>query len=323
MTTTQRYTFTDRLPAEHYRAALTADISIGLAATPKTTSPMWFYDALGSKLYEEITRLPEYTAHRSEEGILALCADAVAEFAPWRELVDLGSGASEKTLLLLDSVETLDSYVALDVSASALHGAASRIAGNYPHLDVTALRTDFNQDLGLGDVAGERLIYFSGSTIGNLRPRPRRRFLRRLRSQMRPGDALLLGTDLTRAVPDMIAAYDDSQGLTAAWNLNLLAVLNRELGSGFDPDAFAHQAVWDASAQAIEMRLQSLVDQVVPIPALDREFHFVKGEEWTTETSAKFSPDRVVAELAAAGLGLRNWWTDAERRFGLSLSTVM
>jgi L-histidine Nalpha-methyltransferase len=312
-----------RLPEDYARAALRGDAAAGLTATPKWLPPKWFYDDRGSELFEKITLLPEYYPTRAERSILAAAAPAIAAASRAATLVELGSGSSDKTRLLLDALRdtgTLRSYVPVDVSESALTGAAHRVLAGYPGLAVRAVVADFETDLGLAGTHGPRLVAFLGSTIGNLLPAERAAFLARLRASLGPGDALLLGTDLVKDPEVLLAAYDDPAGVTAAFNKNVLAVLNTELGADFDPDAFEHVAVWDAGQEWIEMRLRSAAAQRVRLPGIGLTVGFAAGEEWRTEVSAKFRRPGVAAELAAAGFGLGAWWTDEQGRFALSLS---
>ena len=313
-----------RLPDGFARAALRADARAGLTATPKWLPPKWFYDDRGSELFEKITLLPEYYPTRAERSILAAAAPDIAAASGAATLIELGSGSSDKTRLLLDALRgpgTLRSYVPVDVSESALTGAARRVLASYPGLAVKGVVADFEADLGLGGTDGPRLVAFLGSTIGNLLPGERAAFLARLRAGLGPGDALLLGTDLVKDPAVLLAAYDDAAGVTAAFNKNVLAVLNTELGADFDPDAFDHVAAWDAGQEWIEMRLRSATDQVVRLPAIGLSVSFAAGEEWRTEVSAKFRRPGVAAELAAAGFAMRSWWTDDQGRFALSLSS--
>lgn len=317
------YDLTRLLPADHFSHALRHDVERGLTASPKWLPPKWFYDARGSELFEEITRLPEYYPTRAEREILASRAREIAAVSRARTLVELGSGSSEKTRLLLDALSelgTLESYVPVDVSESALDAAGKSLASEYPGLTVHAVVSDFTHGLGLSDGDGPRLVAFLGGTLGNLLPGERGEFLASLRAQLEPGDAVLLGTDLVKEPEVLVAAYDDSLGVTAAFNKNVLDVLNRELGADFDPEQFDHVARWDAEQEWIEMRLRSRTSQTVKIPALDMAVHFDAGEDLRTEISAKFRRSRVADELAAAGLRLAEWWTDEAGRFGLSLA---
>ncbi|WP_030460651.1 L-histidine N(alpha)-methyltransferase [Kitasatospora sp. NRRL B-11411] len=317
------YRLTRLLPPDHLHHALRTDAREGLSGRPKRLPPKWFYDARGSELFEEITRLPEYYPTRAEREILADRAAAVAAATGARTLVELGSGSSEKTRLLLDALRaagTLERYVPVDVSESALAAAGKSLIDDYPGLEVSAVLSDFTHGLGLPDGGGPRLVVFLGGTLGNLLPAERTVFLAGLRAQLMPGDWLLLGTDLVKDPAVLVAAYDDAAGVTAAFNRNLLSVLNRELGADFEPEQFAHVALWDAENEWIEMRLRSLREQTVKVTELGLPVHFEAGEELRTEVSAKFRRERVERELFAAGLRLTDWWTDGEGRFGLSLS---
>ncbi|MFD5469644.1 L-histidine N(alpha)-methyltransferase [Streptomyces sp. NPDC127105] len=313
---------TRTLPEDAMAAALRADVLKGLTSDPKTLPPKWFYDAHGSELFERITELPEYYPTRAEREILAGRAAEIAAALPARTLVELGSGSSEKTRLLLDALPRLHTYVPVDVSDSALEQAGRALVAERPGLNVHALIADFTAGLALPPSPGPRLVAFLGGTIGNLLPGERAEFLAAVRALLSPGDALLLGTDLVKAEDVLVRAYDDAAGVTAAFNRNVLNVVNRELGADFEPDAFDHVALWDPANEWIEMRLRSRTEQTVKVPALDLAVHFAAGEELRTEVSAKFRENRVSAELAAAGLELERWWTDGEERFALSLSVV-
>lgn len=308
---------------EDARTALAADVRAGLTSTPKTLPPKWLYDEAGSDLFEQITRLEEYYPTRREREILGAHAADIAAAARARTLVELGSGSSEKTRLLLDALAeagTLERYVPVDVSDSALIAAAEALTEEYPDLDVHGVVADFEAHLELLPADPDRLVVFLGGTIGNFEPAPRAEFLRAVATTLRPGDAFLLGTDLVKDAGRLVRAYDDAAGVTAAFDLNVLYVVNRELGGDFDPEAFEHVAVWDADEQWIEMRLRSLREQTVHVKALDLEVSFAAGEEMRTEVSAKFTRERVERELAAAGLRHTGWWTDAAGDFALSLA---
>ncbi|MFH9861447.1 L-histidine N(alpha)-methyltransferase [Streptomyces sp. NPDC017202] len=316
------FQITRTLPEDATGAALRDDVLQGLTATPKTLPPKWFYDADGSELFERITELPEYYPTRAEREILVDRAGEIAAAAGARTLVELGSGSSEKTRHLIGALTDLDTYVPVDVSESALTGAGRALAAERPGLSVHALIADFTAPLTLPDTPGPRLVAFLGGTIGNLLPDERAAFLGSVRALLSPGDALLLGTDLVKDEEVLVRAYDDAAGVTAAFNKNVLAVVNRELGGDFDPGAFDHVALWDAENEWIEMRLRSRTAQTVKLRALGLAVDFAAGEELRTEISAKFREARVRAELSAAGLELSRWWTDREGRFALSLSTV-
>ncbi|GHE49875.1 histidine N-alpha-methyltransferase [Streptomyces longispororuber] len=316
------FSLTRTLPEDATGAALRADVLHGLTRTPKTLPPKWFYDARGSVLFDEITTLPEYYPTRAEREILVARAARIAEVTGARTLIELGSGSSDKTRHLLDALPDLDTYVPVDVSESALTGAANSLLADRPGLRVHALVADFTRGLALPKTPGPRLVAFLGGTVGNLLPAERAAFLTSVRGLLSPGDALLLGTDLVKDASVLVSAYDDAAGVTAAFNKNVLRVVNRELGADFDPEAFAHVAVWDRDREWIEMRLRSRLAQTVKIPALDLAVHFDRGEDLRTEVSAKFREDGVRGELAAAGLELTQWWTDERGRFALSLSTA-
>ncbi|GGW48111.1 L-histidine N(alpha)-methyltransferase [Streptomyces griseoloalbus] len=314
------FLLTRTLPEDATDAALRADVRAGLTGSPKTLPPKWFYDAHGSELFEEITALPEYYPTRAEREILLARAGEIAAASGARTLVELGSGSSEKTRYLIDALSGLHTYVPVDVSESALTLAGQALAAERPGLDVHALIADFTDRLTLPDTPGPRLVAFLGGTIGNLLPAERAAFLTSVRALLAPGDALLLGTDLVKDETVLVRAYDDAAGVTAAFNKNVLTVINRELEADFDPAAFDHVALWDAEREWIEMRLRSRTAQSVKIPGLDLAVDFAAGEELRTEVSAKFRQEGVRGELSAAGLDLARWWTDGEGRFALSLS---
>ena len=315
-----------RLPPGFLEEALRADARTGLTAKPKSLPPKWFYDAQGSALFDKITELPEYYPTRAERDILRASAAGIAAQTGARTLIELGSGSSDKTRLLLDALRdagTLRCYVPVDVSEPALAAAGKALSAEYPGLDVRAVVSDFEERLGFpadGEAPAPRLVAFLGSTIGNLEPGQRAAFLARVRDQLRPGDFFLLGTDLVKDPATLVAAYDDEAGVTAEFNKNVLAVLNAELGADFDLDAFEHVAAWNAEAEWIEMRLRSCMAQTVRLPGIGLTVEFADGEEMRTEVSAKFRREGVAGELAAAGFTMRSWWTDAADQFGLSLS---
>ena len=320
---------TDRLlPPGFLTRALRADALAGLSAAPKWLPPKWFYDAHGSALFEKITELPEYYPARAERAILRDVAQTIAGLTGASALVELGPGSSEKIRPLLSALRsggTLRSYAGVDVSESAVSAAGHALAREYPGLAVRAVVADFEEHLGLpanpdGPGGGRKLVAFLGSTIGNMTPAQRAAFLARVRAQTRPGDAFLLGTDLVKDPSVLVAAYDDSAGVTAAFNKNVLSVLNARLGADFDPDAFEHVAAWVPETEWVEMRLRSAADQQVRIPGIGLTIRFAAGEEIRTEISAKFRRDGVERELAAAGLAMRAWWTDRAGQYGLSLS---
>src|SRR5246500_139641 len=313
----------NHLEADSANRALRRDVRHGLAQTPKSLPPKWFYDEVGSDLFDQITRLPEYYPTRTEAAILRARAAAIAETTRADTLVELGSGTSEKTRMLLDALHgrgALRRFIPLDVDAGMLETAGAAILAEYPGIDVDAVCGDFEQHLSEIPSGGTRLIAFLGSTIGNLTPGPRAKFLASLAAVMSPGDSLLLGTDLVKDTDRLVRAYDDSAGVTAAFNRNVLAVVNRELDADFDVVAYQHVARWNTEAERIEMWLRADRHQRVRVGALELTVDFAAGEEMLTEVSCKFHPDGVNAELTGAGLRRIRWWTDNAGDFGLSLA---
>ena len=303
--------------------ALAADVRAGLTASPKSLPPKWFYDERGSELFDRITRLPEYYPTNAERALLAERSDEIAQVSGADVLVELGSGTSEKTRLLLDALRRagrLRRFVPVDVDPTVLRSAGEAVAAEYPGVQVEAVVGDFEQHLDLLPRGGRRMVAFLGSTIGNLEPEPRAAFLAAVRSGLDDGDSFLLGTDLVKDVDRLVAAYDDAEGVTAEFNRNVLAVINRELGADFDLSAFEHVALWDAEQEWIEMRLRSVREQVVRIRDLGLDVPFGVGEELRTEVSAKFREEGVRSELAAAGLRMVRWWTDPAGDVAVSLS---
>ena len=305
---------------------LRSDVRTGLTATPKSLPPKWFYDARGSELFEQITRLPEYYPTRAEREILAARAAEIAAATSATTLVELGSGSSEKTRLLLDALRdhgSLREIVALDVSESALRDAAPVLSAAYDPLTVHGVVGDFTQHLALLPGSAGRLVAFLGGTIGNLVPAERAKFLSSVRDVLAEGEWLLLGTDLVKSPEVLVRAYDDAAGVTAEFNRNVLHVLNRELAADFDVSAFEHVARWDHEEEWIEMRLRATRRMAVHVPVVGLTVDFVEGEEMRTEVSAKFRKEKVAGELADAGFELHHWWTDEEARFGVSLSRAV
>ncbi len=306
-------------------AALRADARAGLTATPKHLPPKWFYDARGSALFEEITALPEYYPTRTEAALLARSVDEIAVASGADTLVELGSGSSAKTRLLLDALHragTLRRYVPQDVSEAALRGALDELAAAYPGLALHGVVGDFTADLDKLPGGHRRMVAFLGGTIGNLVPAERAAFLTALRAVLEPGETLLLGTGLVVDEATLVAAYDDAAGVTAEFNRNVLHVLNRELDAEFDVDAFAHRALWDAQHEWIEMRLVARRAMAVRVAALGLDVQFAAGEEMRTERSAKFRPGGVRGWLEATGWEVRRTWTDPDERFALTLAAA-
>ncbi len=299
------------------------DVRAGLCSTPKALPPKYFYDARGSELFGEITRLPEYYPTRSETLILRQRATQIAALTQARTLIELGSGTSEKTRLLLRALSTagtLRRIIPFDVDPTVLAEASVALDTEFPGVEVSPVVGDFERHLGELPMAPRSLMVFLGSTIGNLAPEQRGVFLADVRRSLGPDDAFLLGVDLVKSPERLVAAYDDARGVTAEFNKNVLAVINRELAADFDLAEFEHVAVWDPEAEWIEMRLRSLRDQCVHVAALDLDVGFGAGEEMRTEISAKFRRERVIDELAMADLRLSQWWTDPAGDFALTLS---
>ncbi|MGH3567187.1 MAG: L-histidine N(alpha)-methyltransferase [Pseudonocardia sp.] len=306
-------------------AALRADVRAGLTAVPKRLPPKWFYDSLGSELYERITELPEYYPFRTERALLRQNVAEIAVTSGADTLVELGSGSSTKTRLLLDaftSAGTLRCYVPQDVSESALRLAMDALAPDYPELTLHGVVGDFTRHLDRLPRGRRRMVAFLGGTIGNLVSAEREEFLTQLRSVLEPGEQLLLGTGLVTDADVMVRAYDDAAEVTAEFNRNVLRVLNRELGADFDVAAFAHRAVWDAENGWIEMRLRAERAMTVKVTALGLAVEFAAGEEICTEISTKFRPEQVRAMLQSTGFEQTRVWTDPRDRFALSLATA-
>jgi L-histidine Nalpha-methyltransferase len=304
--------------------ALADDVLDGLTRPFKELPPKHFYDARGAELFDRICALPEYYPTRTEREILRERAGEIVELTGAAEIVELGSGTAAKTRILLDAMRdagTLRRYVPLDVTESMILETAAQLVEEYPGLLVHGIVGDFERHLRhLPEPLGPRLIAFLGGTIGNFTPGSRRRFLRGLAKAMGPDDHLLLGTDLVKDPALLEAAYDDSQGVTAEFNRNVLHVVNRELDADFDVEAFDHVAFFDREREWMEMRLRATSRQQVHIAALGIHVSFEPREELRTEISAKFTPERLEGDLAAAGLELEQVFTDGDGLFALSLS---
>ena len=314
-----------RFTPEERAKALRADALRGLTSEPKELSPQWFYDERGSELFDAITRLPEYYLTDREREILRARAGEVAELTQANTLVELGSGTSEKTRLLMDALAEaghLRRFVPFDVSGETLRASAAAIVQDYPGLEVHAVVGDFGRHLSFLPEGRRRLIAFLGSTIGNLPPAERASFLESVEDTLNPGEALLLGVDLVKDVGRLEAAYNDPAGLTAEFNRNILLVLNRELRGDFEPEQFEHVARWDDDNEWIEMVLRSTRAQKVELAELDLQVSFVAGEEMRTEISAKFRRVGIEDELAYAGLELQRWWPHESGDFALALATA-
>ncbi|MGV0635913.1 L-histidine N(alpha)-methyltransferase [Mycolicibacillus trivialis] len=311
------------LSADAAQTALRRDVLDGLRRTPKSLPPKWFYDEAGSALFDRITRLAEYYPTRTETAILTDHAADVVAASGADTLVELGSGTSAKTRLLLSAMRaagTLRRFVPFDVDAGVLQAAAHAIEAEFPGIEIDAVCGDFERHLAHIPTRGRRLFVFLGSTIGNLTPEPRAAFLADLAAAMAPGDTLLLGTDLVKDTGRLVNAYDDAGGVTAEFNRNVLAVINRELDADFDLAGFAHVARWNPGRERIEMWLRAERAQRVRVCALDLVVDFAAGEEMLTEVSCKFRSDAVADELRRAGLRPLRWWTDPAGDFGVSLA---
>jgi L-histidine N-alpha-methyltransferase len=312
-----------RLDSAAMRAALERDARDGLLSTPKTLPPVWFYDDVGSELFDQITRLPEYYPTTAERALLEAHARDIAEATGAVTLVELGAGTCTKTRILLDAfvaTGTLRRYVAVDVAEATLLAATELLAQEYPELDVGATIADFHHLGGLFEGEGPLLVAFLGGTIGNLEPDARTRFLIGLDAELDHADAFLLGTDLVKDRQRLLAAYDDASGVTAEFNRNVLRVLNRELGANFDVGAFEHVVRFDEAHQWIEMRLRALRAQKVAVPGLGIVLAFEEGEELRTEISAKFTPGAVRDELDRGGFVVDRQFGADEGEFLLTLS---
>ena len=306
-------------------ATLASDALIGLTATPKVLPPKWFYDDAGSELFDQITRLDEYYPTRCETEILLEHAGEIARISAADTLIELGSGTSTKTQILLrafHATRQLCRVVPFDVSEATLRAASHSIVEEFPGVSVHAVVGDFERHLSYLPTGGRRMVAFLGSTIGNLDPGARATLLTELRGSLVPGDTLLLGSDLVKDAERLVRAYDDAAGVTAAFNRNMLMVLNRELGANFDISTFVHVARWNIEEERIEMWLRSMVAQQVHLTKIGLDVQFSESEELRTEISTKFLRKGVTAELEAAGFGVKRWWTDAAGDFGLSLSVV-
>lgn len=309
-----------RAPAE-FAEDLRRDALAGLSATPKSLPPKYFYDARGSRLFEDITRLPEYYLTRAETGILERVADELVALVHPREIVEIGAGFSRKTQLLLDALGKHGGrrFVPVDVSREALVAAGARLAERYAWLEFQGVIGDFEHDLARVPRSGARLVCFLGSTFGNLDTPERVPFLREVRRMLEGQDRFLLGVDLVKPRERLHAAYNDARGITAEFNRNALVVLNRELDGDLDPEAFAHRAFYDARLERVEMRLVALRRVEARLAALDLGLAFDQGEELHTEISCKFRRETVAEAFRGAGLVLERWMIDEPGDFALAL----
>jgi dimethylhistidine N-methyltransferase len=304
-------------------AALAQDVRIGLTARPKRLPPRWLYDPTGCTLFEEITELPEYYPTRAEREILTAYGTEIAARCGAATLIELGSGTSEKTIALIEALRdagTLRRFIAFDVAEPTLRTAVSTLAAAYPTIDVSGVVGDFGAHLDRLPSGDGRLVAFLGGTIGNLTVEERGRFLSAIAARLRPGEGLLLGIDLVKDPARLLAAYDDSAGVTAEFEKNVLQVVNRALRADFDLDRFDYVVQWDPAAEQIDMGLRSRGDQAVEIAGLGLTVELADGEEIGTEISAKFRRDGITAELDEAGFVPMGWWTDASGDFAVTLA---
>jgi L-histidine N-alpha-methyltransferase len=302
---------------------LVDDVRDGLTRSLKELPPKYFYDERGSELFDQITALPEYYPTRCERQILNRHAPEIIDASSAEELVELGSGTASKTRALLYAMAgsgSLRRYVPFDCDPSVVEACAVELTELYPGLEVHGVVGDFGRDLDCIPHGRQRLFAFLGGTIGNLAPEERTLFLRQLREQMGRDDRLVIGTDLVKDRSVLEAAYNDSAGVTAEFNRNVLRVINEGLDADFDPDAFEHVAFFDEANSWIEMRLRANGAQRVRIDGADLEVTFADGEEIRTEVSAKFTREAVERELRAAGLRLDEFFTDGSKLFGLAFA---
>lgn len=314
-----RYELRDR----DRRAEMAEDVRRGLGSAPRTLPPKYFYDARGSRLFEEITRLPEYYPTEAERGILEAEADGLVRETGAEAVVEYGSGSAGKTRVLLDAMDRagrLRAYAPIDVSPEPVRSVAAELGDRYPGLEVVGIVADFEQPVELPFPELPRLVLLLGSTIGNFDRERAVDFLRRVAGRMGPDDGFLVGFDLVKEREVLEAAYDDARGVTAAFNLNVLRVLNRELDADFDLDAFRHDAFWNADETRIEMHLRSTRRQTVRIARLGMEVELAEGETVRTELSHKYTRSSARAMLEAAGMTLDRWATDGRDRFAVGLA---
>jgi L-histidine N-alpha-methyltransferase len=317
------YTIDVHLSPDEVRSQMRADAVTGLQGEEKSIPPVWFYDERGSRLFEEITQLPEYYPTRAERALLEKYAPAIADISKADTLVELGAGACDKTRVLLSALQeagTLARYVPFDVSDGFLRDAATTLSDEFGTLDVHLVIGDFHQHLAEIPTEGRRMVAFLGGTIGNLNPAQRARFLFDLNCTMSSDDSLLLGTDLVKDRGRLVAAYDDAAGVTADFNRNVLHVLNEQLGGDFDPTHFRHVALWNEEEQWIEMRLRAKEATEISLGGAGITVRFDEGEDLLTEISAKFTPDKVKEELHEAGFVLEDMWGADEGEFLLTLA---
>jgi L-histidine Nalpha-methyltransferase len=307
--------------------AIALDVCEGLTAVPKRLPAKLFYDELGSQLFEQITELPEYYLTRTERSILEQFASQILEQAgPGLTLVELGAGTATKTRILIDELLQRQSralFYPIDVSSTALDEAVKQLGNQFPSLRVNPIVADYTGGVpALGRITGRKLVLYIGSSIGNFEPDQAIRVLRRIRQTLRSGDALLLGADFAKSPKILLPAYDDAQGVTAEFNKNILARINRELDADFDLDAFRHVALWNKRCSRMEIYLESLADQTAFIPALDLDVKFRAGERIHTENSYKYTDQMLDSILRDSGFTREQTWCDRKGWFGVHLARV-
>ncbi|MEZ5093099.1 L-histidine N(alpha)-methyltransferase [Nocardioides sp.] len=305
------------------RGSLVEDVRRGLGSQPRTLPPKWLYDEVGSQLFDQITTLPDYYPTEAERAILRTHASDIAARTDATTLIELGSGTSDKTRLLIEALRAegrLHRFVAVDVSEATLRQAAARLASTYPGLEVQALVGDFTLHLGHLPEGGRRMVAFLGGTIGNFYREERAAFLGALADHLAGGDWFLLGTDLVKSADRLIAAYDDPDGVTERFVGNALAVLNRDLGADFDLGAFSYVPLWDSRMQRMDLRLRAETPQRVRLPGAGLEIDLAMGEEIRVEISTKFLPDQIDDELVAAGFSVAGRWTDTDGDYAVTLA---
>jgi dimethylhistidine N-methyltransferase len=307
--------------------AYALDVLEGLTALPKHLPAKLFYDEIGSQLFEQITELPEYYLTRTERSILERYAvDILQQAGSSLTLVELGAGTATKTCVLIEELVQRQSrtlFYPIDVSASALDEAVRNMSRQFPTLRVNPIVADYTGGVpALSRISGRKLVLYIGSSIGNFEPPQAIRVLRRIRQTLRSGDALLLGADFAKSSKILVPAYDDAQGVTAAFNKNLLARLNRELDADFDVDAFRHVALWNRRCSRMEIYLESTADQSVFVPAIDLDVKFKEGERLHTENSYKYTEAMIESILRESGFTPEHTWCDRKKWFGVHLARV-
>lgn len=303
------------------------EVMHGLSTPPRHLPPKLFYDAEGSRLFDQITETPEYYPTRTERAILReFAGEMVQQAGNNLTLVELGAGSASKTQVLIQALlrrQLRADFYPVDVSSSALQGALASLNGHFPRLRVSPVVADYTHHLpDLRQLPGRKLVLFLGSTIGNFEPEEAEEFLRNVRGSLEKGDALLIGFDLIKDADVLDAAYNDAQGVTAAFNKNMLVRINRELGGSFDVGAFEHVAFWNKRKSRVEMHLESQYEQTVWIEDLGRGFHFEQGERIHTENSYKFNDRLIRRLLRRGGFKLERSWTDPQGWFCEALARV-